>query len=164
MTANVKFTDKGLARIQKQLRDLAKFRIEVGFFGDDGSALHPGSTLTVSATAAIQEFGIDDTPERSFMRSAIIMRQAEIAKAYADNTSAMIAGKKTLVESQSEIAKVITKAIRDRLKSAPSWAKPLDTETVEEKGSATPLKQTGTLERALGWRVFRGASEVAKGK
>lgn len=164
MSAKVTFTDKGLKKLQENLRGLGQFSVDVGFLDEKGRMIHPMSVLPIAHIAAIQEFGADDTPERSFMRSVLVLKRAQIAKVLGDQLALVMVGKKTDVEAMSVVGAFVAKLIRDRLSNAASWARPLDADTVAEKGGATPLDQTGAMKAAVGWRVMKGATRVARGQ
>ena len=164
MSVKVTFSDKGLKKLQKTLRGLGDYSVEVGFLDEAGRRIHPGSVLPVATIAAIVEFGEDDTPARAFMRSAITLRRTEITKVVEREMALIVNGKKSEVEGLSVIGAFTAKVIRDRISNAASWAAPLDAETVEEKGSARPLEDTGVLKASVGWRVMKAGQRVARGQ
>lgn len=164
ITVSVKLVDKGLKRITKSLKRLDGMRIEIGYLGSEGGAIHPDSRITVAHMALIHIVGADDVPRRDFMTTAIRMGTDEIERTIAAELRAMIAGTKDEVAALSVVGQLGVKLIRDRLNNAASWADPLEAETIEDKGGSKPLDATGTLERALSWRVMKGSAELARGK
>jgi hypothetical protein len=164
ITVSVKLVDKGLKRITKSLMRLDGMRIEIGYLGSEGGAIHPDSKITVAHMALIHIVGVDDVPRRDFMTSALRLGTDQLEATIAAELRTMIAGNKDAVAALSVVGQLGVKLIRDRLNNAASWADPLEAETIEDKGGSKPLDATGTLERSLSWRVMRLSSELARGK
>ena len=163
--ATFEYRDEGLGKLTRDLAQLKKLKLRVGYQGESAKATHPGSEITVAKMAAIMEFGSPGAgiPERSFMRSVIDAKQAEIAGELERQISKLVLGKASPVEALSHVGRLTTKLIRDKLLSAGSWAESLDASTAAEKGHGRPLFDTGTLARALTWRVSQGRQTFARG-
>jgi hypothetical protein len=170
ITVSVKFTDKGLKEITKRLVALDGMAVEVGFLGADGQARHPNSSLTVAGIAAIHEFGVElanggEIPERSFMRSAIRMGADKLARVHAEQLALVIAEKKTAEAALAVVGGFALELIRQRLKTAASWADQYDADTADDERTGSMLDQSGVLERSLSWRVVgRTGKTLAEGK
>lgn len=159
----VTFHDAGLNKLQRDLAELKKLKLRVGYQPPEGRQRYE-SGITVAKLAAVHEFGGDDTPGRSFIRSTIKERQREIGAVQEQVIAEVVRGRMTPVQAMAKIGSFVVGLIRKKLESAAGWAAPLDVETVERKGFATPLQETTLLAQSLSWRVMKaGAGEVARG-
>lgn len=183
------YKDEGLERIQKDLQELKKMKVKVGYQKPEGGVKY-GSGIKVAKLAAVMEFGglvvggkhgggVFHTgssgkskrhkwggtgmPARSFMRSTIEEKAAQIEAVEAREIALVIEGKKTPLEAMSAIGSFVVGLMRKKLRSAASWATPLAPATVEAKGSSTPLQETTLLDQSLSWQVTRGKSMLARG-
>ena len=141
---------------------LKKMKVKVGYQKPEGAVKY-GSGIKVAKLAAVMEFGDDQTPGRSYIRSTIEEKSAEIAAVEQREIGMVLAGKRTPTEAMSAIGSFVVGLIRTKLLTASAWAAPLADETVEAKGDATPLQETGLLAQALSWRVTLGKTELARG-
>lgn len=159
---NVKFKykDKGAEKISKQLNLLGNMALTIGFQGQSGLAKY-STGINVATVALMQEFGTDENPARPFMKSAIEIGRNEIKEAFVEQFGKVAEGKETAIDAMSDIGKLVARLIVDRIDAANSWAKPLDSETGEEKGSTTPLKDTGLMRDSVTWAVRKGSSRGA---
>ncbi len=160
--AVVTFEDQGLEKLRQDLAMLKKLKIRVGYQPPEGKDRYEEG-ISVAKLAAVMEFGGEDLPARSFIRSTIFEQQSAIVRVEEQQIARVIEGKATPVEAMSEIGSFVVGLIRAKLESAASWAAPLDPDTIEEKGSATPLSDTQRLSRSLSWRVSIGRQEFARG-
>ena len=152
--------DKGLRRMQAVLAELKLLKVKIGYQAPEGGKRYE-SGIKVARLAAVHEFGI---PNRSFMRSAIKEGAAAIAAFELQMIQLALAGSITAIEAMSRIGSFVLQLVRRKLQSAPAWAVPLDEETIDRKGSATPLSDTRRLVNSLSWRVTkRKAGTVARG-
>lgn len=62
--------DYGMKALRKQIRELKdKPLVKIGFQGSKGEKVHAGGELTNTEIATIHEYGTDNIPERSMIRS-----------------------------------------------------------------------------------------------
>ena len=171
MTVSVHYEDEGLQRMRTFFDELKRVKTRVGYQPPDGGTRYE-TGITVAKLAAVHEFGGDELPARSFIRSTIHEQAAAIAaveeQAIAAALHRVIDGhtdpKQAAVEACAAIGKFVVGKIRGKLRSAAGWASALDPETVSRKGSTTPLDETGLLADSLSWRVSQGSTELARGK
>jgi hypothetical protein len=143
--------DKGFKKLLATNKKLVKKpHVKVGVQGSDATENYEDSPLTVVAIANFNEFGLG-VPERSFLRSCIDENRAkyinivtqlksEIVLGVMDNTKAMsLLGEKI----KSDVVKRIEAGIAPE--NAPS--------TIEQKGSSTPLIDTGQLRQSITYVV-----------
>jgi len=69
---------KKMGDATKNFAEIGGMSVEVGLPSD---RIHEPSGLPLAELGAIHEFGLDDIPERSFLRSVVIIKKAEIQKA-----------------------------------------------------------------------------------
>lgn len=144
MTVEVK--DTGAAKVFQNLRELEDYAIDLGYLGDKGGKIHSNSTVTIAGMAAIHEFGTEHVPATGFIRAAIVRNSNTIAATYAVELGLVFAGKKSIVEALSVVAKQAAGFILTQLRGG------------------DPASVTGELELGVGWRVRRGNATVAAGE
>ena len=146
----VKVQRRGGKKLQRLLREAGKGGVKgvaVGFFS---TARYEDGT-PVAAVAAWNEFGTETIPERPFFRRAI----AEMEGGISNIVKAGIDTKKMVVDdrvadrvgayAQGQIQESIT-ALKEP-PNAPS--------TIKEKGSSSPLIDTGHMRESVTWEVER---------
>ena len=134
----VRFIDRGLKRITRELTKLSKAKIRIGFFDDESARI-----------AAFQEFGTITIPPRPFMRTAIEIGRRDILQAEALIVRGVLDGKFNAREGADAMADFIRRLILKRLDTALVWAEPLAASTQAAKGTAVPLVDTGAMRDAL---------------
>jgi len=144
--------DRGYKALKKRVRRLAQRRktVDVGVLGEAAAAKH-GENLTLVDVASIQEFGLGNSPERSFIR-------AWFDGATKDNRAAIRAVSKRVAEGkmterqalellgvkfQADVQRRISRGI-------PPPNSPV---TIDRKGSAIPLIDKGQLLQGITYRV-----------
>ena len=147
-----------LMRISEQLDILKKLVLTVGYQGRSGLKVYPGKErINVATVAMFHVFGTEDIPKRDFMRSAIEVGRAKIQEVIAKQMGLVATGQKAAIDAMSAIGEFVTTLIVQRIDSAGSWAKSLDSKTASGKGSSTPLKETGLLRGSVTWAVRKGS-------
>jgi len=189
VSATVTWQDHGLQQLHEQLDELRRMRVKIGYQPPEGRAKY-GSGITVAKLAAVHEFGGSivggrhgggvfhtsrgrrkkrhkwggtGMPARSFIRSTIEDKGAQIAACQEREIAKVIEGKATPVQALSRIGSFVVGLIRAKLEGAAGWAAPLQPATVEAKGHAKPLEETSLLSQSLSWRVMLGKQELARG-
>ena len=149
---------RGGAKLAKYLADLKRNasnaqRVDVGFFRD---ATYTDGT-PVATVAAVQEFGNDRVPARSFMRTTIAERGRQWPKAAAATLKATGCDARQALETMGQVA---AQEMQDKISSITE--PPLAPSTVKQrakKGSENPDKpliDTATMINALRYQVDPG--------
>ena len=141
--------DEGYQDILRRLE--MEFEVTVGVIGDKASQAHEGSEETVVEIGTKHEFGID-VPKRSFIRDTVDAHQSDIQDLQ------RIAGKKLLDRRRKRLEKipeafglVVVGMIQERI--AAGIPPENSEETIERKGSSTPLIDTGQLRSSITHKV-----------
>jgi hypothetical protein len=158
---HVTITDKGVGKTARTLFGKQHASVTVGVFGDKGDApVSDGSSfsgITVAELAAIHEFGLGNVPERSFIRSFFDGHEKEISAMFlrlmkAEMLRAIRTGKPIADNAKRKILEKIglwmVREIQMRIANG-DITPPLDSKTVERKGSSTPLIDTGQLRSSI---------------
>lgn len=144
-------TDRGWKKLAKQALGLGtRTAIAVGVQGDNADADHGGPTNVM--VASVHEFGTDNIPERSFIRSAVDANHkkydAEIARA----VGGLFDGKGTLKGELMLIGEGARLDIINKIRS--NIPPPLKEETIaRKKGKTTALIDTGQLLNAISYEL-----------
>lgn len=146
------FNRDGSQRAQAAIRSLGEWELLVGFVGPGSLEIEEGSALTLAQLGAIHEFGSDVepgeigyVPERSFIRSTLANRRADIARLTAEQMRAVLAGKRTAEQALDAIGMQIVAWIKLAVMSGDGIPPPLAESTIERKGSSRPLVDHGQL-------------------
>lgn len=141
---------KALEKLAKRMAKADGTQVRVGVFGSEthGGA---GSPITMVELAAIHEFGSDvaGIPERSFIRSTIRDKEAEIAKLLKVAAKGVVSGKVSLVRALNLIGQWAVKEIKSKIVDGAGIPPPLAQATIKHKGSSRPLVDTGQLKNAI---------------
>ena len=150
MAVKITTRDRGARALAERLRGVKRTRaITVGIHEDDGAeATEEG--LTVAEVAEINEFGLG-VPERSFVRSFAEENEAEHVANMRKLGVAIVKGKTTAIAGLEAVASVYRGKIQAKIASgiAPENAE----STIRQKGSSTPLVNTGQLRSSADARV-----------
>lgn len=137
---------------QAAIRRLGEWELIVGLVGPGSLEIEEGSALTLAQLGAIHEFGSDAepgepgyVPERSYLRSTLANRRADIARLTAEQMRAVLAGKRTAEQALEAIGMQIVAWIKLAVMSGDGIPPPLSPETVARKGSSRPLVDHGQL-------------------
>lgn len=153
---NVVATHSGGDRLEKMVRDTQKAHgqsgtaIAVGFFE---SARYQDGT-PVAHVAAIHEFGAGNAPERPFFRASIRRMETELlptVRSHIDKTTKAI-DLNAANRLGAQAAAIVQTTISHEAYSPNT---PNTPETIERKGSSTPLIDTGRMRQSVTWRVFK---------
>jgi hypothetical protein len=156
----ISFEDFGLAAIEEELRKLAATEITIGWQGDSGAEIHPGSDdKSVAEIAAFHELGtvrMDARPslERTFATNDF---EAVIGKAMSD----LVDGRND--DPAKVIGEAAVEALRKTIDDSRAWAKPLAESTAKSKGHDQPLVETFTMRANASWAERRGGTIVRQG-
>lgn len=137
-----------LKSVSKKLKDMKNIGVKVGFF--DGKE-HKDSGLTIADVAAVNEYGSDDgkIPSRPFMRQTI-RKHNEYKDLLAKETGAVMDGRRSPKQFQFRVGEQVRADVVEEIGSKDFV--PNSPVTVAEKGSSTPLIDTGTMRGDVDWR------------
>ncbi|WP_225216042.1 phage virion morphogenesis protein [Psychrobacillus faecigallinarum] len=151
---NIRVTDRNnIPQLIKNLRDLKRFTVEVGVFGDDDSFY--------AMIANIHEFGVTIQkasgsiiiPERSFLRTTFDEKQnewAQFAKRQLKNVLDFKIDARTLYE---RLGARMVGDIQEKITDIE--APPNVSSTIRKKGSSNPLIDSGDLRRRITYKVVQ---------
>mgnify|MGYP001381330246 CR=1 FL=1 len=107
----------------------------------------------VAQVAAIHEFGSPERriPERSFLRSAIRERQAEIIRLNKVSLVKIIRGQLTSEQALNQLGEMAKGSVQQKIRGG-DFA-PLRPSTVKRKGSSKPLIDTGQMVQSVSYVV-----------
>lgn len=158
MTGAIRDTDHGLrARLdalKAAERDAARWEVVVGVLASgDGAEPHADSELTVLDIATIHEFGAPAAgiPQRSFIRAFVDENRDVIRGWQRELFQQVLAGQLDVRLALERLGAKLAGAIQARI--AQGIAPPNAPETVERKGSATPLIDSGQLRGSISHQV-----------
>jgi len=176
MGVKVKYENKGLKNLAKRINGVDGMKVRAGVLGFDGNQIVPGTELTYSELAAIQEFGIPRGPRNPAIPARPAMRRVAfsqrqdgpllMAKAMQPYLSAVTRpSENDPAKRLSVIGFDMASAIVDSYETSRSWAKPNASETIEKKGFNFPLTETGKLKSSVSFQVVDRTGNVrAQGK
>jgi len=171
----VTYKDKGLEQLKENLRELAKYRVTVGYQGKEATEkIEPGG-LMLSVLARWQEFGTwrcDSTslggsiPARPFMRNAVKESGTVLAKSAAKAFAPVAEGRADAVDAMGEVGNTMAEAVLKKLNTTRQWAAPNAPSTIAKKGPGLPPLDAGhqRLHKGLTWAVRDGHTIVKSGK
>lgn len=150
----VRIQDLGWAKILRETAAAGGIAATVGVHEAEGATTYP-SGQTVAEVAHLHEYGTRDMPARPWLSEGMAVADVEGASRRA--VEGIISGKQTAAQALGKAAESVAVAVREELPDLP--LAPLAESTVEKKGSATPLVDTGELREAITARVVK-ANEV----
>jgi len=171
----VTYKDMGLKKLKENLRELAKYRITVGYQGKDATHKLEADGPMTSVVARWQEFGTwrcDSTakggaiPARPFMRNAVKESGPKLAKSAAKAFAPVAEGKGDPVDAMGKVGETMAEAVLDKLNTTRQWAAPNAPSTIKKKGIGLPPLDAGhqRLHDDLSWAVREGHTIVKTGK
>lgn len=146
--AHVKDTDKGYKDLVKRVFGIQKPRISVGVFSEE--AEH-GGPLSVLDVAIINEFGLGNVPERSFLRAWFDENESRAYQMCQVMLTTVVQGKRTKEQALQLLAMKFVGEIQQRISQGipPANAQ----STIDKKGSSTPLIDTGQLRSSISFKI-----------
>lgn len=162
MPTKLKVNTKVWAQLKDRLPENSV--VHVGVLADNGgTAVHPGSNITMIELAAVHEFGSpkNHIPQRSFIRATFERPETykTLQSMGAKYAKAIVNGKMNAEQALGRIgawaASQIKATIKNRQTTGPD-PQELKPATIERKGSTLPLVDTGRLINAITWLVKIG--------
>lgn len=153
MGSRVVVKDLGYSAVIRELSRLAGTFITVGVHGDVGYTLDGTPMVLV---AAANELGTSDgrVPQRSFIRSTVDERRAEIARIQTQVMGKIADGKMTAAQGAGVVAQFVEAKVKEKVTTLDE--PPNAPSTVAKKGSSNPLIDTGALRSAVVAKVIEG--------
>ena len=149
----VRDTDRGYKALVDRVYAIRKPKISVGITETSGAAMD--GNLTVLDIAIINEFGLGNVPERSFLRAWFDENEPRTRQMVVAMMTSVIAGKRTKEQAIKLLALRFVAEIQARIVAgiAPANAP----STIKAKGSSTPLIDKGILRSSISFRIEEGA-------
>lgn len=144
MVHRVQDRDRGYKNIRRNLELMKGSYTKVGI--QEGSREIDGVTDLVTVATA-NEFGTEDIPERSFMRSTFEEEKERLVQIKAGEATAIMDGKKTVDESLSLIGEYFAGRIQAKIHSHPPPANA--PATIARKGSSGTLVDSDQMAQSI---------------
>ncbi len=149
MASNVTVRDLGWKNAKAAVKALDGRGVKVGF--PAGKA--PGDVIDY---AAYNEFGTEHIPSRPFMRRSVDTAEREIASFGKAQAMAVASGAITAEQALDRLGLWFQSRIQNTITTARGWAVPNAPATVRQKGSSSPLIDTGRMRAAVTYEKDRG--------
>ena len=137
-------TDRGLAKVLS-LQDEPRRTIRLGW--DEESGEEHGVSMVELAT--VHELGTATIPARHPLLKASTATSPQTERQLEKLATGALGKGQKLAEGMDKLARETEQAAREYLRGGPYLAPPLASETVEAKGQARPLLDTGALVDSL---------------
>ncbi len=141
MPKPLEIKDLGIAKLRKQLAELASTKLTFGYQGPSGAEKHPGAKqgTPVAAVARWQEFGTATAPARPMGRHTM-EENREAFKALGKKTiSDVIDGRAEPDIAIAAAGDKCVEALRRTISRSREWAEPNAPSTAAKKGHDQPL-------------------------
>lgn len=139
--------------IEREIKKALKSSVDVGIVnGNYGQEIYDG--LTVVEVGAGHEYGVDDLPQRSFLRMPFELKQSELTRYIANQFKRLESGRtdtRTALGRVGVMARNISVGAFDN-GGYGQWPD-ISQVTKDAKGSDKILWDTGTLVGSITWRV-----------
>lgn len=150
MSLEVKDVDHGYkARLKALLRLRAPAHIDVGLFASSGT--HDSTGATVVEVGSYNEFGTEDIPSRSFIRAWYDEAEGKLRTDLSTLMRSVAAGKRTREQVLELLGQRMVGQVQERISAGID--PPNADSTKQQKGSSTPLIDTGVLRSSITYRV-----------
>lgn len=151
MASKVTSKDNGYKKTLVRMGEMNGTKLFVGVPEQADNVKHGNSQLTVSALAAIHEYGLG-VPERSFLRAWFDENAEKIRQAINIMAKAIGAGRLTQEQAMAQLGLKFVGEIQARI--ARNIPPPLDPKTIDRKGSSVALIDTGVLRSWISYVIL----------
>lgn len=155
MSVRISDVDHGFLRLADRLAK--KARVRVGILADEPKETEDGDTspLSLVEIAAIHEFGAPAAgiPQRSFIRGTVDEKRHEIEQLQFAQAKRIVLGQVDPDHAVEQLGAKVAAMMQRRI--AQGIPPPNAPETVERKGSSTPLIDTGQLRSSLSYELVK---------
>lgn len=155
MAGRTRDRDLGWREFQRQLREARTIEVVVGVQQGEMN----GDGEQIATYAAANEFGTEEIPERSFMRSAFDENVSELQQEMEGRYQQMMRGALTTRQALGLVGLKLQDMIKDKISS--NIPPPNSEATIERKGSSRTLIDTSAMKNSIHYiyrPVNRGVS------
>lgn len=158
MSVKIRDNDKRYRELKKNLGSIkrGKPRVAVGVIGSEASEPHEGDgdgQVTVVDVASWNEFGTDRIPARSFLRSTFEEDKAKFLSLLRRGKMKLVRGEASRKQVLSMVGFFAQKQVQRKITAGGSPFIPNSPATVDQKGSSSPLIDTGQLRQSITFEV-----------
>lgn len=125
--------------------------VQVGVLGAEAAKPHPNSDLTVGELAAVHEFGLGGTPERSFVRDFVDENEAEAREKMRELTARVLMKKMSLPAACAKLGDYLAEGMKKRMDAGIAPALLQDSIRRKESHNPVPLEDTMTLRDSISY-------------
>lgn len=138
----------------KAMREMKTKSVEVGVLANEATGRIYDNGLNVLQVAAIHEYGLGNSPQRSFLKMPQELKEKEISAFIRKQLNKVLDGEKSVSKGLGLIGVYNVNIISDAFATGGfgKWP-PLETETISAKGRSKPLIDTGTLKNSISYEV-----------
>ncbi len=160
VTAKIKITDRGYARLLHTLESMKAARVTVGVHAAQGNAQHAVASsnsnaapaaVTLLDVAAWNEFGMG-VPERPWLRGWFDQNTTKNQKTIATIAKSILQGRRSIGDGLEAIGARFVGELQQWISDG-SHVLPDAASTVRAKGSSVPLIDTGQLRTSITYTV-----------
>lgn len=137
----------------KKMKDMKTKYVAVGVLANEATGRIYENGVNVLQVAAIHEYGLGSSPERSFLRAPQELKQKELKNFINIQLEKVLDGR-SVSQGLGLIGTYATNLSQEAFDTSGfgSWPA-LSTSTVNNKGSSKPLIDTGTLKNSISWEI-----------
>lgn len=153
--------DRGWAKVVAAANSMENLAVYVGVHSDavvdtskqttrvaKGRPRKTGQTITVAEYASKNEYGIG-VPKRPFMRVSFDNNQAKYQRVIDRLSPQITDGKITVRKALELLGQTCKSEIQKTIVDAKNWAQPNSPAWIAEKGSSSPLIDTGRMRQSI---------------
>lgn len=151
--------------LRAKLEAAEKAHVKVGILASKGGAAQHDaeSGLTICQVGAFNEYGTKTIPERPFLRSTFLKKDAELGRVTAKLAKGFIEGRVSLARALDTLGLWGATAVKKTITTGKGVPPANAASTIKSKGSSRPLVDTGRMLGAISWEVVDGGSEGRAG-
>lgn len=156
MAVKIKDNRKKFDELQKTLANIRKDKpkVAIGVLGQEGSEVYPdGDGVTIVDIATFNEFGTPTIPARSFLRHTFDTEQGRMLALLRKLKSRMARGEIGVKKVLTYVGEYAQKHVNIAIVKGGYPFKPNAPMTIENKGSSSPLIDTGRLRQSIRYEV-----------
>lgn len=150
MPVTVTEIDHGYKRFVTDITAMGHYTVKVGIMSGESV-----EGVAVVDYALWNEFGTSRIPARPFISTTYDLHHEEVEKFIEFLANKLIVGGTTPDAVANTLGQQYVKKIQETIRHAGSWAVPNAPSTVEQKGSSSPLIDTGRMLNAVSYEVIK---------
>lgn len=141
-------------RMAKEMLKVSRGSVKVGLIASKVSGQIYGNGQTVLEVGFVHEYGVGNSPQRSFLRTPFKIKKKELAAQIDTQLLKVLSGKQSAEKGLGLIGAYATNISKGafRTQGYGTWPA-LKPSTIKEKGSSQILIDTGTLRNSISWEV-----------